>query len=141
MAICHPAVATPSLWTVTSALKPLLQESTTENCASSPGEGAGVGGGGVTIGDASSSMMVAVPVARVMVAPTALVSTTVKCSLGSLSWSGVMAFEIVLLCSPAAKVTEPLLLVKSALVASPATVWNSTVTVPVAGADSVSTNV
>src|SRR6266850_2717048 len=140
IAICHAGVAAPSLWTATSALKPLLQESTTENCACRPGEGVGVGGGGGT-GGASSSTMVAVPVARVMVAPVALVSTTVKCSLGSLSWSGVMAIEIVLLSSPGAKVTEPLLARKSALVASTATVWKSTVTLSVAGLESVRTNV
>ena len=54
--------------------------------------------------------------------------------------SAVIGMAIVLLCSPAAKVTEPLLAVKSLpLVASPATVWKSTVTAAVAGAESVST--
>ena len=43
-----------------------------------------------------------------MVAPWALVSTTVNCSLGSVSVSGVIGMEIVLLCSPGAKVTVPL---------------------------------
>ena len=66
--------------------------------------------------------MVAVPVPLVMVAPTASVSTTVKCSLGSLSASAVTGIEMVWVCWPAAKVTEPLVGVKSLESASPATV-------------------
>ena len=94
----------------------------------------------VGIGDAaSSSTMVAVPVARVSVAPTALLSTTAKCSFASLSSSAVIGMEIVLVCSPTAKVTEPDRAVKSEPPASPATVLKSTVTVSVAGLDKVRT--
>src|SRR3981189_1015031 len=148
IAICQAAVA-PSLGTVTSALKPPLQVSVAANWPLRLLEAGGgvVGGttGGVTggvTGGGSSSTMVAVPVARVMVAPWALLSTTVKCSFGSLTVSAVIGMAIVLLCSPVAKVTEPLLAGESVpLVAAPATVWKSTVTVPVAGAESVSTKV
>src|SRR4051794_13186334 len=100
ISICHVAVAAAaSLCTVTSALKPPLQESVAVNWPCRPPEErggwviGGVVGGGVTdgpTGAVSSSMIVAVPVARVIVAPTALVSTTVKCSFGSLIVSGVI---------------------------------------------------
>src|SRR5258708_4795156 len=142
IAICQVAAA-PSLCTVTSALKPPLQVSVAAKWPlRSPEEADGVVTGGVTgggTGAASSSTMVAVPVARVMVAPATLLSTTVKCSFGSLTVSAVIGIEIVLFCSPGAKMTEPLMVVKSApLVASPATVWKSTVTAAVVGAESVS---
>ena len=61
----------------------------------------------------SSSTIMAVAVARAIVAPCALVSTRLKCSLASSSVSGVIGIEIVLVCSPAAKVMEPLPLLKA----------------------------
>ena len=71
----------------------------------------------------SSSTMVPTPVPSAMVALCGLLSTTLNCSLPSTSVSGAMAMVMVLLVSPAAKVTVPLMPVKSALPAVPDTVW------------------
>src|ERR1051325_2738676 len=92
IAICQVAAA-PSLRTVTSPLKPPLQVSVATNLPlKSPAETDGGGAGGVVGGGggASSSTMVAVPVARVTAAPAALLSTTLKCSFGSLTVSAVI---------------------------------------------------
>ena len=56
----------------------------------------------------SSSTMVPTPVPSAMVALCGLLSTTLNCSLPSTSVSGAMAMVMVLLVSPAAKVTVPL---------------------------------
>src|SRR5215831_15077901 len=136
IAICHPAVVVvPPLCTSTLALKPPLQESVTLSCPPRPPDVAGgveggvtggvVGGveGGGVVGVVSSSMMVAVPVPLVMVAPAASLSTPVNCSLGSASVSGVTGMEMVCGCWPVAKVTEPLVGVKSLEAAVPGTLW------------------
>ena len=120
--ICQPVTSlVPSFSSVTLPLKPPDQEFAIANTASTSPElagGVGVGVVGV-VGAVSSLTMVPVPVAREMVAPTALVSTTPKCSLPSTSLSEVISIVIVLLCSPTAKVTWPLLAMKSAAPASP----------------------
>ena len=78
---------------------------------------------GTTAGGAVSSLtMVPTPVPSAMVALCGLLSTTLNCSLPSTSVSGVMAMLIVLLVSPGAKVTVPLMPVKSTLPAVPDTV-------------------
>src|SRR5260370_14898111 len=101
IAICQAAAA-PPLWTVTSALKPPLQESVAANWPLRSLEAGGgvVGGitGGVTggvTGGGSSSTMVAVPVARGAVAPWALLSTRVNCSVRSFTVAAVTGVGIV----------------------------------------------
>ena len=127
---CQPVTAAvPSFSRVTLPLKPPDQELTMANMASRSPEpeegvvgsvgGVGVVGVVVVVVAVSSSTMVPVPVARVIVAPTALLSTTPKCSLPSTSLSGLISIVIVLLCSPTAKVTWPLLAMKSEAPASP----------------------
>src|SRR5262249_49804151 len=127
ISICQPLTAAPSFLTATLPWKPLFQLSTVVNWPSMPVEGGVAGGGSGTVGGGGGggvgagvgagvpSMMVAVPVARASVAPCALVSTTVNCSLGSLSESDVMGMAIVWLCWPGAKVSVPLVGVKSPL--------------------------
>src|SRR4051812_24139733 len=135
ISIRHVLRAAPLLRILTSAVNPLLQVSVAANSACKPvaevgisaAAGASTAALSAVAAGASSSVIVAVPVPRAMMAPLALVSTTVNCSFGSSILSGVTGIAIVLVCSPGTKLTEPLVGVKSALVAVPATVWKFTV--------------
>ena len=100
IAICQAVVAAPLLWTVTPPLKPVLQESLTENWPCRSPEASG----GVAL---SSLVIVPAPTPSASVAPVGLESTTVKPSLASTTASPIAVTWMVFVVSPAAKVSVP----------------------------------